>query len=42
MDVVCCFAILESAKVGRRITVEDVFSGKESAFQKEIDEYYGF
>ena len=42
MDVACCFAILESAEVGRRITVEAVLSGKESAFQEEIDEYYGF
>ena len=42
MDVACCFAILESAAIGRRVTVEDVLSGKESSFQKEIDEHYGF
>jgi predicted dehydrogenase len=42
MDVACCFSILESATIGRRVTVEDVLSGKESTFQKEINEHYGF
>jgi predicted dehydrogenase len=41
-DVACCFAVLESAHAGRRVTIQDVLSGKESAFQKEIDEHYGF
>jgi predicted dehydrogenase len=42
MDVACCFAVLESAHGGRRVTVADVLSGRESAFQEEIDQYYGF
>ncbi len=42
MDLACCFAVLESAHSGRRVTVEDVLSGQESAFQKEIDAHYGF
>ena len=42
MDVACCFAILESATIGCRVSVEDVLSGKESTFQREIDEHYGF
>jgi 1,5-anhydro-D-fructose reductase (1,5-anhydro-D-mannitol-forming) len=41
-DLACCFAVLESAHSGRRVTVEDVLSGRESTFQKEIDAYYGF
>jgi hypothetical protein len=40
-DLVCAYAILESATLNRPVKVADVASGKVHAYQREIDEHYG-
>ncbi len=39
-DVACAFALLESATLGRRVTVEEVLSGAVAAYQADIDAHY--
>ncbi len=40
-DLACAFALLESATLGQRVTLEDVLSGEVEAYQGEINEHYG-
>jgi predicted dehydrogenase len=40
-DLACAFALLESATLGQRVTLEDVLSGEVEAYQEEINEHYG-
>jgi predicted dehydrogenase len=40
-DLATAFAIMESATARHAVAVEDVLSGAVSAYQREIDEYYG-
>jgi predicted dehydrogenase len=39
-DLACAFALLESATLGRRVTVEEVLSGAVAVYQAEIDEHH--
>lgn len=39
-DLACAFALLESAELGRRVTLEEVLSGSTAAYQAEIDAFY--
>ncbi|MCS7219897.1 MAG: Gfo/Idh/MocA family oxidoreductase [Anaerolineae bacterium] len=39
-DLACAFALLESATLGRRVTVEEVLSGVVAAYQADIDAHY--
>jgi predicted dehydrogenase len=40
-DLACSFALLESATLGRRVTLQEVLSGEVEAYQAEINEHYG-
>ena len=40
-NAACGFAVLESATLGRRVTLEEVLSGEVATFQAEIDAHYG-
>jgi predicted dehydrogenase len=40
-DAACGFAVLESAMLGRRVTLDEVLSGEVGAFQAEINAHYG-
>ncbi len=40
-DAACGYAVLESAALGRRVTLDQVLSGEVCACQAEIDAYYG-
>jgi 1,5-anhydro-D-fructose reductase (1,5-anhydro-D-mannitol-forming) len=39
-DVACAFALLESATLGRRVTVEEVLSGAVAAYQADLNAHY--
>jgi len=40
-DLACAFALLESATLGRRVTLDEVLSGTVSAYQADLDAHYG-
>lgn len=40
-DLAAAYAILESNRAGRTVTLSEVLSGQVDAYQREIDEYYG-
>lgn len=40
-DLACAYGMLESSKAGRQVTLEETLSGEVSAYQDEINEYYG-
>jgi predicted dehydrogenase len=40
-SLACAFAVLEAAKAGRRIEVEEVASGSLDAYQQAINEHFG-
>jgi predicted dehydrogenase len=40
-DLAVAFAMLESHVAGRRVLVDDVFSGRLSDYQRPLDEHYG-
>lgn len=39
-DLACAFALLESATLGRRVTVEEVLSGAVAVYQADLDAHY--
>jgi predicted dehydrogenase len=41
-DLAAAFAILESGQAGRAVSLNDVLSGAVDAYQRPIDEHYGF
>jgi predicted dehydrogenase len=41
LDLAAAFAICESATAGRTVTVDEVLQGRLSAYQSDIDRYYG-
>ena len=41
MDLACAFAMLESSTAHRQVTLSEVLSGEVSAYQDEINAYYG-
>jgi predicted dehydrogenase len=41
MDLACAFAMLESSAAHRQVAVAEVLSGDVSAYQDEINAYYG-
>jgi predicted dehydrogenase len=40
-DLAAAFAIIESAHLGRAVTLDEMISGEVDAYQSEINEYYG-
>ena len=40
-DLACAYAIVESARAGRRVEVNDVLEGTQCDYQKPIDEHFG-
>lgn len=40
-DLACAFAVLESSQAGRRVTIEEVASGRLRDYQQPIDERFG-
>lgn len=40
-DLACAWAVLESSKAGRRVTLEEILSGKLCEAQREIAHYFG-
>jgi hypothetical protein len=40
-DLAAAYAIVESAHVGRRVAVDDVFEGRVREFQRGIDAHFG-
>jgi predicted dehydrogenase len=40
-DLAAAYAILESARAGRAVTLDEVLHGTAAAYQHEIDEHYG-
>lgn len=40
-DLACAFAILESSRLGRRVTLDEILSGEVAGYQQEINDHYG-
>ena len=40
-DLACAFAMLESSRLGRRVTLHELLSGEVSGYQEEINQHYG-
>lgn len=40
LDLACAFAMLESSKLKRQVTIEEMLSGAASAYQEEINDHY--
>lgn len=40
-DLAAAFAIIESSRLGRRVTLAEVLEGDVAGYQAEIDDYYG-
>lgn len=40
-DLACAFGVLESAALGRVVTLDEVLSGAVDGYQREIDQHYG-
>jgi predicted dehydrogenase len=40
-DLAAAFAIIESARLGRRVSLEEILQGEVAGYQAEIDDYYG-
>lgn len=41
IDLACAYAIVESAKAGRAVNIEEVLDGELREYQKPIDEHFG-
>lgn len=41
LDLACSYAVVESARAGREVSVEEVLSGAVRQYQREIDENFG-
>jgi len=39
-NLACAFAVLESAQVGRRVTIDEVVAGQLREYQRAVDEHY--
>ena len=40
-DLACSFGIIESARQGRRVTLDEILSGEVAGYQQEINDHYG-
>ncbi len=40
-DLAACFAVLESSLLGRRVKVQEILSGRSSAYERQINRHYG-